>query len=78
MKKRLSTRLLCLLLLGALTFLSGRPINMELAHSCIAELIGGGEPTNVTIDKVFSAIFKKYSRISSSLYSATRRAVPCG
>lgn len=47
--------------LGALTFLSGRKINMELAHSCISELLGVGEPTNVKVDKVFSAIFKKYN-----------------
>ena len=47
--------------LGALSFLSGRKINMELAQSCIAELLGGVEPTNVTVDKVFSAVFKKYN-----------------
>ena len=47
--------------LGALTFLSGKKINMELAHSCISELLGGAEPTNVTVDKIFSSIFKKYN-----------------
>ncbi len=47
--------------LGALTFLSGKKINMELAHSCISELLGGAEPTNVTVDKIFAAIFKKYN-----------------
>lgn len=47
--------------LGALTFLSGRKINMELAHSCISELLGVAEPTNVTVDKIFAAIFKKYN-----------------
>ena len=47
--------------LGALTFLSGRKIDMELAHSCISELLGGAEPTNVTVDKIFAAIFKRYN-----------------
>ena len=47
--------------LGALTFLSGRKINMELAHSCISELLGGAEPTTVTVDKIFASIFKKYN-----------------
>ena len=47
--------------LGALTFLSGRKINMELAHSCISELLGVAEPTNITVDKIFAAIFKKYN-----------------
>ena len=34
---------------------------MELAHSCISELLGGAEPTNVTVDKIFAAIFKRYN-----------------
>ena len=47
--------------LGALTFLSGRKIDMDVAHSCISELLGGAEPTNVTVDKIFSSIFKHYN-----------------
>ena len=46
--------------LGALSFLSGRAITMEVAKECISELLGGAEPVNVTVDKIFTAIFKKY------------------
>ena len=46
--------------LGALSFLSGKTINMELAKGCISELLGGAEPANVTVDKIFTAIYNKY------------------
>ena len=46
--------------LAALSFLSGKPVTMETAKGCISELLGGAEPTSVTVDKIFSAIFKKY------------------
>jgi len=46
--------------LGALIFLSGKELNMDLAKSCISELLGGAEPINVTVDKIFAAVFKKY------------------
>jgi chromosomal replication initiator protein len=34
---------------------------MELAKSCISELLGGAEPTSVTVEKVFSAVYRKYN-----------------
>ena len=46
--------------LGALSFLSGKEINMELAQECISELLGGAEPVSVTVDKIFAAVFNKY------------------
>jgi len=46
--------------LGALTFLSGKELNMDLAKSCISELLGGAEPVSVTVDKIFASIYKKY------------------
>ena len=47
--------------LSALSFLNGKDISMELARNCISELLGGAEPVNVTVDKIFTAIFKKYN-----------------
>lgn len=47
--------------LGALTFLSGKTITMELARECIAELLDGGEPVSITVDKIFSAVYNKYN-----------------
>ena len=47
--------------LGAMSFLSGRKITMELAKSCISELLGGAEPASVTVDKIFSAVYNRYN-----------------
>ncbi len=47
--------------LRALSFLQGKQITMELARSCINELLGGAEPVSVTVDKIFSSVFKKYN-----------------
>ena len=46
--------------LGALSFLSGREVTMDVVKVCISELLGGAEPVNVTVDKIFNAIFAKY------------------
>ncbi len=46
--------------LSALSFLTGRKISMDTAKSCLSELLGGAEPVNVTVDKIFTAVYKKY------------------
>ena len=46
--------------LGALTFLSGEVITMELARACITELLGGAEPVNKTVDRIFETMEKHY------------------
>ena len=45
----------------ARSFIEGKEIDMEFAKSCISELLGGAEPTSVTIEKIFSVIYKKYN-----------------
>ena len=47
--------------LSAVSFLTGKSISMELARSCLSELLGGAEPVNVTVDKIFSAVYRKYN-----------------
>ena len=47
--------------LGAKSFITGCEITMELARSCISELLGGSEPLEVTVDKIFTAVYKKYN-----------------
>ncbi len=59
--------------LGALSFLSGKEITMELAHECISELLGGAEPISVTVDKIFGAVFKKYGISKESLTGKSRK-----
>jgi len=58
--------------LGALSFLSGRKISMELAKGCLSELLGGAEPTSVTVDKIFTAVCKKYNISKDDIISAKR------
>ncbi|MBQ8345255.1 MAG: chromosomal replication initiator protein DnaA [Clostridia bacterium] len=47
--------------LSAVCFLTGKSITMEVASSCLSELLGGAEPINVTVDKIFSAVYRKYN-----------------
>ena len=58
--------------LGAYSFLNGVDISMELARSCISELLGGAEPVNVTVDKIFAAVYKKYNVKREDLVGSKR------
>ncbi len=58
--------------LGARVFLSGEKIDMDLARGCIAELLGGAEPTSVTVEKIFSSVYQKYGVKKEDLISAKR------
>ena len=58
--------------LVAIRFLSGSDITMEVAKNCMSELLGGAEPVNVTIDKIFAAIEKKYDISRAELTGKSR------
>ena len=58
--------------LGAKSFLTGRRVTMELARSCISELLGGAEPVTVTVDKIFAAVYRKYNIKREDIVSAKR------
>lgn len=58
--------------LGARVFLSGEQIDMDLARGCISELLGGAEPTSVTVEKIFSSIYQRYGIKKEDLISAKR------
>jgi chromosomal replication initiator protein len=58
--------------LSAKCFLSGQNITMDMAKNCIAELLGGAEPINVTVDKIFTAVFKKYGINKEDLLGTKR------
>ena len=58
--------------LVAVKFLSGSEITMDIAKKCMNELLGGAEPVNVTVDKIFAAIEKKYGVSKSDLESKSR------
>ncbi len=58
--------------LVAIKFLSGKEIDMEVARSCMNEFLGNAEPVSVTVDKIFSAIDKKYNVKKSDLTGKSR------
>ena len=58
--------------LSAKSLIMGQVINMELAKSCLSELLGGEEPISVTIDKIFSAVYKKYDISKDDIKSKKR------
>ena len=60
--------------LGARSFLmgAGHEISMDLAKGCLSELLGGAEPASVTIDKIFTAIYKKYNVKKEDIIGARR------
>ena len=58
--------------LGARVFLSGEKINMDLARGCINELLGGAEPTSVTVEKIFASVYQKYGVKKEDLISTKR------
>jgi len=60
--------------LGARSFLmgAGQEISMDLAKGCLSELLGGAEPASVTVDKIFTAIYKKYNVKKEDIIGARR------
>ena len=58
--------------LVAIKFLSGKQIDMEVAKGCMGELLGGAEPVSVTVDKIFSAVEKKYNVKKAELSGKSR------
>ena len=58
--------------LVAIKFLEGNEITIERAKSIMTELLGGAEPTSVTVDKIFAAIEKKYDVSKSELIGNSR------
>ncbi|MBQ9783706.1 MAG: chromosomal replication initiator protein DnaA [Clostridia bacterium] len=58
--------------LSALSFLSGKSISMDLAKGCLSELLGGAEPVNVTVEKIFGAVQSKYNVSKAELVGKKR------
>lgn len=58
--------------LVAIKFLEGNEITIDRAKNIMTELLGGAEPTSVTVDKIFSAIEKKYDVSKNELTGNSR------
>lgn len=46
--------------LGAQSFLTGAQITVDLAISCVADLMTGSEPASVTVDRILEKVSQKY------------------
>ena len=59
---------------SARAFLIGRDgeIDMDYARSCLPDLLGTDEPIEVTVDKIFSAVYDKFSVSKDSLVGPSR------
>ena len=58
--------------LSAKSFLSGQIVSMDMAKSCLSELLGGAEPVSVTVDKIFTAVFNKYGISKEEILGSKR------
>lgn len=58
--------------LSAQSFIYGSGITMDLAKSCLSELLGGAEPIQATIDRIFSAVERKYNVSKDDLIGRKR------
>ncbi|MBQ8510137.1 MAG: chromosomal replication initiator protein DnaA [Clostridia bacterium] len=58
--------------LGALSLLTGTPISIELAKNSIADLMTGGEPVSVTIDRILEKVAKKNGMTVDDIKSSKR------
>ena len=58
--------------LAAKSLVDGRRISLEMARDCIGDLLGDTEPLNVTIDKIFAAVYKKYNVAKDELVGKRR------
>ena len=58
--------------LGALSFVTGSEVTMELAKGCIIELLGGEEPVNITVDKIFATVYRHFGVKKEDILSEKR------
>ena len=60
--------------LGAQQFLNGiqSKITLDMAKSCVDQLLGEAEPLSVTIDKIFSAVYRVYGVDKADLVGKNR------
>lgn len=47
--------------LGAQSLLTGIPINVDLAITCVADLLTGSEPVSVTVERILDKVSRKYN-----------------
>ncbi len=58
--------------MSARHYINGEEIGMDMARSCITELLGGAEPVSTTVEKIFAAVYRKYGIKKEELIGTKR------
>ncbi|MCI8387890.1 MAG: chromosomal replication initiator protein DnaA [Clostridiales bacterium] len=58
--------------LGAMSLLTGVPITIEVAKASLSDLITGGEPVSVTVDRILDRVAKKYGVLVEDMKGTKR------
>ena len=58
--------------LAAHSFLKGSQLDIDLARECISVIVSNNEPVDVTIDRIFEKVSKKYNVSEADLKGSKR------
>ena len=58
--------------ISAYSYLSGQPITVQMATTCVSDLLSANEPVKVTVEKIISKVSQKYSVSVEDIYSKKR------
>ena len=61
----------------ARSFLSGEPIELDMAKDCLAAFIGGTEPPEVTAKRIISLVSKRYGVAEDDIFGRKRQQQIC-
>jgi len=61
----------------ARSFLSGEPIELDMAKDCLAAFIGGTEPPEVTAKRIISLVSKRYGVAEDDIFGRKRQQKIC-
>ena len=61
----------------ARSFLSGEPIEIDMAKDCLAAFIGGSEPPEVTAKRIISLVSKRYGVGEDDIFGRKRQQQIC-
>lgn len=58
--------------IAAHSFINAKPITIELAKKCISNMVVGGEPVNITVDRIINVVSKYYGIPSEEIKGKKR------
>lgn len=58
--------------ISAFSYMSGQPINVQMANNCVSDMISASGPVKVTADRIISKVSQKYCVSKEDIYSKKR------